>query len=271
MTSAKMNLSVVLLLLAFSILSSSCSRNQTGAGSNTAKVEIRLTDSPFPQVKGVWVDVQQVEIVMGDSSKPILLSATHPGVYNLLDFTNGKDTLLTDANLPSGTISQLRLILGSNNYIVTNDGTQIPLKTPSAQQSGLKVQVHQDVVGGILYRLVLDFDAGRSIVQAGNSGNYILKPVLRIVSLQSSGGDIKGIIVPDSVRTAIFAIQGLDTIASAFNDTSNGNFLIKDVPAGAYSLTVVPLDTAHFQSSIINTTVVLGQVTNLDSVYLKKK
>ena len=65
-------------------------------------------------------------------------------------------------------------------------GEKIALKTPSGQESGLKVQVHQEVTGGILYRLTLDFDAGRSIVKAGNSGKYLLKPVLRIFSLVPS-------------------------------------------------------------------------------------
>ncbi|HZK63329.1 MAG TPA: DUF4382 domain-containing protein [Puia sp.] len=110
------------------------------------------------------MDIQKIQIIMGDSSdssNPVELNGAHPGLYNLFDLTNGKDTLLADATIPSGTISQIRLILGDNNYIVTDNGEKISLKTPSGQESGLKVQVHQEVTGGILYRLTLDFDAGR--------------------------------------------------------------------------------------------------------------
>ena len=151
---------------------------------------------------------------------------------------------------------------------VTNAGDTIELKTPSGQTSGLKVQVHQDMTGGILYRLVLDFDAGKSIVKAGNSGNFILKPVIRILSLVPSGGNIQGYVLPDSVRTLVLAIQGTDTIASSFSDPSAyGYWLIKDVPAGNYSLSFLPSDTT-FQPEYRNATVALGQVTVVDTVKL---
>ena len=71
-----------------------------------------------------------------------------------MDLTNGRDTLLAQATLPGGTISQIRLILGSNNFLVDNAGQKLALTTPSAQQSGLKVQVHQTISGGTLYRLI---------------------------------------------------------------------------------------------------------------------
>ena len=207
---------------------------------------------------------------MEDTGKIITLSGTHPGMYNLLDLTNGRDTLLADAIIPAGTISQVRLILGDNNYIITNSGEKIALTTPSAQQSGLKMQVQQAVTGGLLYRLVLDFDAGKSIVKAGNSGQYILKPVIRVLSFVPSGGNISGVVWPASVRTGVYAINGADTIASTFTDIANGNFFIKDIAAGIYSLHFNPTDTTY---KLIerSATVVLGQTTAVDSVKLEKK
>jgi hypothetical protein len=246
----------------------SCSKNDKSSSTTSGRLQVVLTDGPDPSVKEVWVDIQQIEILMSDTTHPLILNGSHPGVYNLLDFSDGKDTLLADATIPPGTISQIRLILGDNNYIITNDGAKIPMKTPSAQESGLKVQVHQEVSGGILYRLTLDFDAGKSIVKAGNSGNYLLKPVLRIISLIPSGGDIFGVVMPDSPKTFVFAIQGLDTIASTSTDTTNGKFLFKDIPAGNYSLYFLPSDTTLKQASI-NTVVALGQITNVDTIRLQ--
>jgi hypothetical protein len=198
------------------------------------------------------------------------LDGVHPGVYNLLDLTDGKDTLLADAQIPSGDISQIRLILGDNNYIITKSGEKIELTTPSAQQSGLKVQIHEVVTGGVLYRLILDFDAGKSIVKAGQSGKYILKPVLRVISFVASGGNLKGVVVPDSVRTAIYAINGVDTVASTYTDISNGNFLFDDIPAGNYSLSYVPTDSSYKEAQQ-NISVVLGQSAVADTVVLEKK
>lgn len=259
-----------LFMIAFVIVSgfyfSSCSKNQKST--NSSQLQVRLTDSPDPSVKEVWVDVRQIEIIMSDTSHPIILNGAHPGVYNLLDLTNGKDTILADATIPAGSISQIRLILGDNNYIVTGAGDKISLKTPSGQESGLKVQIHQDVSGGILYRLTLDFDVARSLVFAGNSGQVLLKPVLRILSFVPSGGDIRGVVVPDSVRTFVFAIQGADTIATTSTDISNGNFLLKDIPAGNYSISFLPSDTTYQQ--VTSAAVVsLGQTTMMDTVKLQ--
>lgn len=264
----KFRLFFILCAIAGGLFYASCSKSDKSSDTGaSAKLQVRLTDGPVPNVKEVWVDIQQIEILMNDTTKPIILDGAHPGMYNLLNFSNGKDTLLADATIPPGTISQIRLILGDNNYIITKDDQKIALKTPSGQESGLKVQVHQEVTGGILYRLTLDFDAGRSIVRAGNSGNYLLKPVLRIISLVPSGGDIQGVVVPDTLRTLIFAINGPDTVASAFTDTSNGRYLFKDIPAGNYTLSFVPTDTT-FMDTTVSTTVVLGQITNIDTVRL---
>ena len=264
-----MKLLILGFLFGMIIIFSSCSKNQKSANdNNTTRLQIGLTDSPDPSVKEVWIDVEQIEIIMGDSSKPLILNGSHPGEYNLLALTNGKDTLLADATIPAGTISQIRLVLGDNNYIVTATGDKIALKTPSAQESGLKVQIHQDVAGGILYRLTLDFDVARSIVFAGNSGQVLLKPVLRILSFLPSGGDIQGVVVPDSVRTFIFAIQGSDTVASTSTDITNGDFLIKDVPAGNYTISFVPSDTTY-KSVLVNSSVSLGQITLMDTVKLQ--
>jgi hypothetical protein len=263
----KVKLSLLFICIMFSVLIFSCKKNDT-RNAGQPRVQIRLTDSPDPNVSEVWIDVKDVLINMGDSGWTSVIGV-HAGVYNLLDFTDGKDTILADANIPAGKISQIRLLLGDNNYIITKTGEKISLTTPSAQESGLKVQVNQDVTGGILYRLILDFDAGKSIVKAGNSGNYILKPVIRIISFVPSGGNLKGVVQPDSVKTAIYAINGIDTVASTFTDTLNGNFLFNDIPAGAYSLSYIPTDTS-FKSAQQNISVILGQTAVADTVVLQK-
>ena len=269
----KVNSSKALLSIAFlfsCMLFFSCQKsNGIGDNNDKARLQVRLTDSPDPNVKEVWIDVKEVRINLKDTNE-IVLDGAHPGLYNLLDLTDGKDTLLADAQIPTGDISQIRLVLGDNNYIITKSGEKIDLTTPSAQQSGLKVQIHQSVTGGVLYRLILDFDAGKSIVKAGNSGKYILKPVLRVISFVASGGNLKGTVVPDSVRTSVYAINGVDTVASTYTDTLNGNFLFNDIPAGSYSLSYVPSDTS-FKDAQRSISVTLGQTAVADTVVLEKK
>ncbi len=258
----------VLALAAIIVFTASCQK-KTSSNNDQPRLQVRLTDNPDPNVKAVWVDVREVRIKMGNDNE-IILNGAHPGIYNLYDLTNGRDTILADAEIPAGSISQIRLVLGDNNYIITKNNERIDLTTPSAQQSGLKVQIKQDVSGGILYRLILDFDAAKSIVKAGNSGKYILKPVLRVLSFVPSGGNVKGVVAPDSVVTTIYAIRGLDTVASTFTQIGNGNYLVKDLAAGTYSFSYVPNDTIH-KTSTRSVPVTLGQITIVDTVKLVRR
>ena len=245
----------------------SCNKNTNN--DDKARLQVRLTDNPDPNIKEVWINIKEVRILMKDTTWMILEGA-HPGLYNLLELTDGKDTLLADAQIPTGNISQLRLVLGEENYIITKSGEKIDLKTPSAQQSGLKVKINKAVSGGMLYRLILDFDAAKSIVQAGNSGNFNLKPVLRVISFDATGGIIKGVVSPNLVRTAIYAINGNDTIASTFTNTSNGQFRFLDIPPGNYSFTFAPTDTTY-KYAFHKVSVMLGQTAVIDTVKLKRK
>lgn len=249
---------------------SACSEKQTMQETQNARLQVRLTDSPDPNVREVWVDIQQVQINMDDSTGDswVSLTGANPGVYNLLELTNGRDTLLADAEIPAGQIGQIRLVLGPNNYVILNDGTRKNLTTPSAQQSGLKVNVNQLLTGGSLYRLILDFDAGRSVIRAGNSGQYILKPVLRLLSLLPSGGILQGVITPDSIRTGVYALNGVDTIASTFTDTTNGEWSISDIPGGSYNLVFQPNNT-NYQSTNRTVQITPGQTTLVDTVHLQ--
>ena len=185
------------LFLVFASFFSACSDSDSMMN-QPARLEVRLTDDPG-NFDAVNIDIRDVQInVTGDDNNGWQsLPGVRQGIYNLLDLVNDKDTLLVNADVPSGRLQQLRLVLGNNNTVVV-DGVTIPLETPSAQQSGLKLNIHQDVAGGILYTLVLDFDAARSIVVTGNK-KYILKPVIRTV-LKAAGGSIKGAVLPDSVR-----------------------------------------------------------------------
>ena len=253
-----------LLASGFSLLSCTKTGNQSSSGN--AKLEVYLADDPG-NYEQVVIDVKDVQInVTNDSTGAWQsLSTVKAGSYDLLKLVNDDDTLLANSDIPSGMIHQMRLILGPDNYVVLN-GQQIPLETPSAQQSGLKFNVQQNVSAGILYKITLDFDAGKSIVKTGNS-KYILKPVIRTV-LTAVGGSIQGFVLPDSVTTAVYAIQSPDTIASTFTG-SNGGYFIKGLPAGSYTLSFVPGDTTFKTDSRSGINVSTGNVTVVDTIHLQ--
>jgi hypothetical protein len=249
------------------LILAACRKSNSTSGQST--LEVRLTDDPSPY-DAVYIDVQKVEVNVsadsGASSGWQTLPLLRPGVYNLLDFRNGIDTVLASVNLPAGTLSQMRLTLGNNNSVVVN-GQSYPLKTPSAQQSGLKFNIHATLTSGIVYRLWIDFNAGSSIVTTGNGG-YILKPVIRTYS-EAIGGSIKGYLLPGIAKPEVFAIQGADTLL-ALPDSATGYYFFGGVNAGSWKLNLNALDSTY-KDTTINVSVVTGVVTNAGSVTLIKK
>lgn len=239
-----------------------CQKNESSGGK--ARLQVSLTDDPGDYA-AVYIDVQDVRINHGSDTANgwISLANVKRGTYNLLDLVNDKDTLLADAEINPGTIKQLRLVLGSENFVRTG-GKMIRLETPSGQQSGLKLNIHQTVEEGILYQVLLDFDVAKSIVKTGN-GKYMLKPTIRTI-LKAAGGSIKGYVTPADFQTAVLAIQGSDTVASTY---TNGGFLLRGLPAGSYQLSFLPTDTTYKQQSRA-AVVTTNQLTVIDTVRLVK-
>lgn len=193
-----MFLRIATTVFAVLFLLSSCDVSDDGS-SNTPNgtLQVYLTDAPA-NYEAVWIDIQEVRIHVNEEGdideddEGWITISDDPMKVNLLELTNGELEALGETELEEGIYSQIRLILGDDNEIVKN-GITHSLDTPSAQQSGLKLNVNTEIEGGRIYTLLLDFDASRSIVEAGNSGKYLLKPVIRAVSFAETGaieGDI---------------------------------------------------------------------------------
>ena len=264
---------VKFLFLALAALACGCllfeSCNKT-SNSGAGHLQVLLTDGPAPY-DAVYIDVQKVEVNVssdsGTSSGWQTVGILRPGVYDLLKFSNGIDTLLAAADLPAGTLSQMRLVLGSNNSVVIG-GQSFPLTTPSAQQSGLKFNIHSTLTAGIVYRLWIDFDANRSIVSAGNSGKYLLKPVIRTYTA-AIGGSIKGYVLPSAAKSQVWAAMGTDTLM-ALADTATGYYFFGGVNAGSWNLSFHPRDSTY-RDTAFAVSVSTGVVTNAGTVTLNKK
>ena len=162
-------------------------------------LEIRLTDDPGDYDE-VVVDIQDIRVKFaGEDYRD--LDDHYVGTIDLLTLTGGVDTLVATSVVPDGELEEVRLILGDDNYLRIDDQV-IPLRTPSAQQSGLKVKFRDapELLPGAAYTVLLDFDAGRSVVRAGNSGNYNLKPVIRAsierVDVDPTLGRLQGLVTP---------------------------------------------------------------------------
>jgi len=253
-------------------LFSACNELDDINNNDVAKIQFRLTDAPgnFQEVN---IDIQSVEVIIDDS---IINLETNQGIYNLLEFVNGKDTLLVTDEIPSGMLSQIRLILGENNSVMV-DSVVYDIKTPSAQESGLKLNVHQDITPGTSYAYTIDFDAAKSIIKTGKGNSkYILKPVIKVFSEAISGpttGSIAGVVQPSQADPLILAIGPEDDTTTTMCDTA-GQFLFQGLTAGYWDLEFHPdtvfgdtTFTVFADTTLMDIEVFGGQTTVLDTLW----
>jgi hypothetical protein len=254
-----------------------CQSNNDTSG--TSRISVRMMDATADYDE---VNVEVLDVLIKDNSDSgdqgwlsigDALQVGPDKIYNLLDLTGGVNALLADNLVPSGKLGQIRLLLGDENTVVVGDKTY-DLKTPSAQQSGLKLKINQTLVAGATYEFMLDFDVKNSVVvQAGNSGNYNLHPVIRVSTTATSGG-IKGVLTsPFPADFAVLVSMPVEggTISSYMN-LETGGFLLSGVPAGSYTVTLEPpVDSAYAATIIENVVVVNGSITDVGSQTLVLK
>lgn len=245
--------------------------NSSDDSAQTSRVSVRMTDAPG-DYDAVNIDVRDVLIKAAtddnDSKGWVSIGNVSPKIYNLLELTGGVNVLLADNLVPSGFLGQIRLLLGDNNTVVKN-GVSYPLKTPSAQQSGLKLKINQTLVAGAAYDFLLDFDVKHSIVvQAGNSGNFNLHPVIR-VSTTATSGVIKGTINPVLTGFQVMAsVQAGDVEVTAFANEL-GVFQLNGIPAGTYTVTLTPeIASGKAVKTVPGIVVVNGTMTNMGAISL---
>jgi hypothetical protein len=206
-----------------------------------------LTDAPACGYDNVFVTVQEVRVHQDAGAaesaagwRSIVLDPARR--IDLLTLGNGLLTELGRTAVPAGRYTQLRLVLADNstvnplaNAVKPTGAAEVALSTPSAQQSGLKLQTAIDVASGRQADFVLDFDACDSIVRAGNSGNTLLKPVLRGMPLMTSGvqGRIDAALA--GPQTVISLQQAGRIVKSAVPD-GNGAYMLSPVAPGNYPL-----------------------------------
>ena len=234
---------------------------------NKPIVEVRLTDGPgdYDQVN---IDIEDVQVNPSNDNDGwiSLMNNNDKGVYDLLTLTNGEDVLLGSVALSATRLSQIRLILGTNNTIKIGDA-EYDLITPSAQQSGLKLNLQQILEEGVTYRILLDFDAAKSIVARGNN-TYSLKPVIRVIS-EATSGSIAGNVSPVAANPAIYAIQGQDTVNTTRPDNL-GKFVLQALPVGSYKVTFEP-GAGYVPKAINDVAVTLGNVTSVGTVTIEEE
>ncbi len=245
------------ILLIFSL--ASCS--EQGDGSLT----IRLIDSPGDFEK-VVIDITTVEANLDGSW--ITLDAT-TGQVDLLELTGGAELVLADEQMPVGNLGQVRLILGENNFLVM-DGTEFPLKTPSAQQSGLKINVNTTIEENTNHDILLDFDVARSVVSAG-AKKFLLKPVIRVIN-NSDKGSVSGRVLPGEEIVGVYAKTDNFALATTYAGQNSADWKLAGLAPGIYTIEFDPGESSIYLPLLIeNVEIISGENVDLGEVTLELK
>lgn len=144
---------------------------------------INLTDAPGPY-DSVVVEVAKIQAHYSDNANKAWEDLpTNTGMYDLLLLQNGvTEALVNGGKIPAGKITQLRLILGSTNYLIKG-GVRYDLTINNEDKTGIKVQLNEKFKSSADYEITLDFDANKSVVETG-SGKFQLKPVIEVKEIK---------------------------------------------------------------------------------------
>lgn len=272
----KKNMILALFTVLYMVTLQSCQEEKTD---DTARVQLRLVDASGDYEE---VNVEIIDIQYKSSENESWISFTpekgYPIKVDLTELIAGNDLLLSDEIIPAGMINQIRLVLGENNTLLLKNAAEpIVLDTPSAQQSGLKLKLDTELEAGFSYTFILDWDVHKSIIKAGNSDKYILKPVIR-VNTSVNSGSIKGIVTGESMAAENSEPQPLGDVKVAVYTSENeyitqtttdekGAFLIQGLQPGKYMIMIDELKYQPFTSELIE--VEAGMVKDAGSILLK--
>jgi hypothetical protein len=217
-------------------------------------LSVAITDAPACGFDAVNVTVVKVRVNKSstasetDSGWTDITLAT-PKKLNLLNLTNGVLETLGQTSLEAGQYNQIRLVLDSNasgtanTVLVTGAKSEQPLETPSAVQSGIKLNGSFTVEAGARSDVVIDFDACKSVVARGKT-SYALKPVIKMIPAAING-------ISGFVNTALLAngvtvsAQQNGTIVSATTpNPSTGEFLLSRLAPGSYDVVITANNSA---------------------------
>ncbi|MCK4790621.1 MAG: DUF4382 domain-containing protein [Desulfobacteraceae bacterium] len=256
-----------------------------------------LTDATINGVQAVYVTIKEVSVHKNEGGGWEVIAEPNR-TYNLLELVNGVREKLGIAVLETGHYTQLRMkvreqsddginILSEShpygNYVIDNSDEYQELKIPSGYQTGVKVVCGFDINENQTTELILDFDASRSIVEAGSSENLLLKPTIKVFELDEYS------IISGTVTDGENGLQGVLVSAQSFDPDppsvlvqastttdASGSYAIFVAP-GTYSIvaykdgcspTCVEIaalpDSSHtqdFQLATTSTVTMLGDIT----------
>jgi len=260
---------VVKVLLAVTVLITflllSC-KKESSQNVNKQKVSIYLTDNPV-NFQAVNINIQKVEVKVEVDSAGVEHEfwdslIIRPGIYNILNFRNGVDTLFAQGYITKGEIKKIRITLGAGNSVMVDSVTYpLTLKKP-------QVIIDVDDISVINpgdIKLNLDFDACGSIIKISNN-QFELQPRIRTFS-DDHDGRIEGVVIPREAGAIVSVTFGNQTLLAL--PEHDGKFKIRGIKAGTVDL-IVNATANGYRDTIIKNILVGNKEVKLPAIVLRK-
>ena len=279
------------LIAIVSLVAVACNKSTTVEnGAGIQQVNFMLTDGPG-SYDNVFIDIKSLQIVIDtaregsrkrdtcnwdhigshrESRKDSgLVWTTIPikaGVYDILKFRNGLDTLFASANVPKGSVRLVRIEFGTNNSLVKDSVTHPLNLSPNLPNFiVIKLKGHEfEEFASRRHRLWLDFDVSRSIIEA--NGRFYLVPVMHTF-VEKNTASVAGKVKPRDAKAVITLFNNTDTAYALPN--KEGEFKMRGLKDGTYKL-FVKASNGYRDTTINNVVVVQPKTTSVGVIELKK-
>jgi len=244
-----------------------CKKENSSFSKGKQQLKVYLTDNPV-NFQAVNINIQKVEVKIEVDSSGFEREfwetlQIRTGIYNILNFRNGVDTLLAQGFVTSGEIKKLRITLGSGNSVVVDNVTYpLTLKKP-------EVMIDIDDISEInsaSFKIHIDFDACGSIIRISNN-QFELQPRIRTFD-NDHDGRIEGKVLPKDAK-AIVSVTANGQTLIALPDGDDGEFKIRGIKAGSVDLEI-NAPAGGYRDTVIKNIRVGSRELKLGTILLKK-
>lgn len=250
--------------------------DKTDSQDITTQLRLSVTSTYFYPVK-VYADIASVSVAVtdvdGTSDEQWLEVDNAKGVFNLYKLSNGAHQSLGAKKMSAGTITQIKITLGNNNYIVKANAEK-PTQTDSIKIDFPKnfnpeVIIPLDVLmeNSIITNLAVDFDMVRSLWVDADKTIYFA-PKVRVYNYGYSSA-LRGSVTPADSVNFVAMIKEKDTVFT--HPVTSGSFQVDGLSQGQWKIVINALPDTKYTDTTFTKQVDKSGVIQIDAVQLPLK